>query len=79
MTRINASEVRTGLRRAERGARVVVQRRGKDVAAIVPLGDLARLAELEDLQAAAAARAEMERTGEKPIPYHQIRKEAGLE
>jgi antitoxin (DNA-binding transcriptional repressor) of toxin-antitoxin stability system len=74
MTRVNASESRVGLRRAENGRRIVVRRRGRDVAAIVPLADLERLEEMEDREAARGALAE----AAPSIPYEHVRKEAGL-
>jgi antitoxin (DNA-binding transcriptional repressor) of toxin-antitoxin stability system len=74
MTRVNASEIRVGLRRAERGRRIVVRRRGRDVAAIVPLADIERLEEMEDRDAARAALAE----SAPDIPYERLREEAAL-
>ena len=53
---------------------MIVRRRGRDVAALVPLDDLERLEDLEDIEAARAALAE---PGPN-IPYEAIRKEAGL-
>ncbi len=60
---------------------MIVRRRGQDVAAIVPLEDLRRLEELEDRADAEAARealAEMKRTGRKPTPWGDVKREAGL-
>lgn len=60
---------------------MIVRRRGKDVAAIVPLVDLRRLEELEDRADAEAARealAEMERAGTRPTPWAAVKREAGL-
>lgn len=57
-----------------------MKRRGKDVAAIVPLEDLVQLEALEDQRDERAARealAEMTRTGEKPVPWEQVKREAG--
>lgn len=50
--RVNVTEISKGLRRAELGRRSIVRRRSKDVAAIVPLADLERLEDLDDLAAA---------------------------
>jgi prevent-host-death family protein len=64
------------------GERIVLERRGKGVAAIVSLEDLALLEALEDREDAKAARkvlAEMKRAGEKPIPFEEIKKEFGLD
>ena len=62
---------------AYRKERIVLRRRGKDVVAIVPLEDLARLEELEDrldVDDAREALAEADR-----IPYERARRELGLE
>jgi prevent-host-death family protein len=79
MTRKGASEVRNDFsgtldRVAKRRDRIVLQKRGKDVAVLVPLEDLAMLEELEDkLDVLDALRAEAEAAakGEKPIPWEQ--------
>jgi len=59
------------------GERVVVERRGKGVAALVSMEDLALLEKLEDqadVKAVQAARAE----GGRPIPWAQVKAELGL-
>lgn len=60
------------------GERVILQRRGKAVAALVSMQDLARLEAMEDqlladeaLQAEAKAKA----AGQKPIPFEEVEKE----
>ncbi len=56
-------------------------RRGQRVAVIVPVEDLDLLEAMEDAKDVAEAEKaerEMERTGEKPIPYERARKELGL-
>jgi len=56
--------------------RVVLERNGKDMLALVPMDDLALLEKLEDeadVKAARAALAEIKRTGEKPIPWEQVK------
>jgi prevent-host-death family protein len=66
---------------AYQGERIVLERRGKGVAALVSMDDLEFLEELEDrldLEAARKALAEMKRTGEKPIPWQKVKKELGL-
>ena len=66
---------------AYQGERVVLERRGKGVAAIVSMDDLALLEALEDLEDAKAARkalAEMKRKGEKPIPLSQVKRRLGM-
>ena len=63
--------------------RVVIEEGGRVVGALVTAEDLRVLLELaedlEDLTAAQEALDEMERTGEKPIPYQDVRRELGLE
>src|SRR3989338_10375251 len=57
---------------ASKRERVIVRRNGKNVAAIVPMEDLAALEELEDrrdLRAAKKALADAKKKGEKPIPW----------
>jgi PHD/YefM family antitoxin component YafN of YafNO toxin-antitoxin module len=56
--------------------RIILERNGKDMLALVPMADLALLEKLEDeadVKAARAALAEIERTGEKPIPWEQVK------
>jgi prevent-host-death family protein len=67
---------------AYQGERIILERRGKGVAAIVSLEDLALLEALEDREDAKAAPkvlAEMKRKGEKPIPLKEIKREFGLD
>jgi prevent-host-death family protein len=83
---INIVKIRSRLadtinRVAYQGERVVLERRGKGVAALVSMQDLARLEELEDQADAKAARralAEMKRKKQKPIPWEQVKTELGL-
>ena len=62
--------------------RVVIEEGGRVVGALVTAEDLRMLLDLaEDLEyltAAQEALDEMERTGEKPIPYQDVRREFGL-
>jgi antitoxin (DNA-binding transcriptional repressor) of toxin-antitoxin stability system len=63
------------------GERVVLERRGKGVAAMVSMDDLALLEALEnreDVKAARRALAEMKRTGQKPIAWDKVKQELGL-
>ena len=67
---------------AYQGERVVLQRRGKGVAAIVPIEDLEALERMEDEQdvrEAKKALAEMKRKGLKSIPWEQVKAELGLQ
>jgi prevent-host-death family protein len=62
---------------AYRGERVVLDRHGKPIAAIIPIDDLAFLEELEnrmDIEAAKRALAE----SDERIPYEKLRQELGL-
>jgi prevent-host-death family protein len=82
MIRIAAGEVRrdfaeTVNRVAYGRERVVIHRRGKDLAALIPVEDLALLEELEDrrdLKDAERAVAEAKAKHERPIPWEKARK-----
>lgn len=86
MTRLAASKVRDDfaetLNRVAYGReRIVLRRRGKDLAALVPIEDLDLIEKLEDAIDVREARkvlAEMKRKGEKPVPYAKARRELGL-
>jgi PHD/YefM family antitoxin component YafN of YafNO toxin-antitoxin module len=61
--------------------RVVVHRRGKAVAALIPLEDLALLEELEDqkdVEEYRAAKAEWEREGRQTTSLDDVVKELGI-
>jgi len=84
MTRINTSKARNEFskvlkRVARNGDRIILHRRGKDVAALVPLEDFTLLEELEDridLEEAHAALEEAKTKG--TIPWEKIKAEIGL-
>ena len=60
--------------------RVILTRRGKKVAAVVPLEDLRLIEGLEerlDVEAAREAEAEAKAKGEKPIPWKKAKKRLG--
>jgi prevent-host-death family protein len=86
MTKLAASQARdtfsdTLNRVAYRGERIVLRRRGKDVAAIVPIEDLKLIQKVEDeidLREARKALADMKRKGLKPVPYGRVRQRLGL-
>jgi prevent-host-death family protein len=62
--------------------RILLHRRGKDVAALVPVEDLALIERIEDridLEEAEKILSEMERTGEKPIAWDRVKRDLGLE
>ena len=87
MTRIQATAVRDNFadvvnRVAYKGERFMLERRGKAVAALVPVEDLVRLEELEDrLDAKEGARVlrQMKAKGEKPIPVAEMKRRLGIE
>jgi len=57
--------------------RVVVHRRGKDLAALIPVEDLALLEELEDrrdIRQAEKALAEAKARHERPVPWEKAKK-----
>lgn len=86
MTRIAASKARDDFsetleRVARGGERIVLRERGKDVAALVPMADLALIERHEDeidVKAARRALTEMRRKGVKPLPYEKVREKLGL-
>ena len=61
-----------------KGERVKVHRRGKAVAALISLEDLALLEELEDRLDVEEAERRLADPNEVPIPYEQVRKELRL-
>jgi prevent-host-death family protein len=82
---INIVKIRSSLadtinRVAYQGERVVLERRGKGVAALVSMEDLAMLEKLEDEADAKAARkalADMKRRKQKPIPWERVKAKLG--
>jgi len=66
------------LDRVSRGERVVLRRGRKPVAVVVPIEDLKRLQELEDLDDARESTKRLADPREKRIPYKVIRKQVGL-
>jgi prevent-host-death family protein len=66
---------------AYQGERIVLERRGKEIAAIVPMEDLAVLEAIEDredVKAARKAMAQMKRKGNKPLDWNEVKRELGL-
>jgi len=86
MTRLAASKAReefadTLNRVAYKGERIVLRRRGKDVAVLVPVEDLALIEEIEDeidVREARRILAGMKRNKKKPIPLAKLKRELGL-
>lgn len=63
------------------GERIVLERRGKEVAAIVSIDDLTLLQWLDDrddVRAARRALAEMKRKGDPPESWEAVKQELGL-
>jgi len=82
MTRLPATEARIRFSEvvndvAFRGQRVVLQRHGKDIAAVVPIEDLALLEELEDRIDLEAARQAL-RDKEPAISWSALKRELGI-
>jgi len=81
MPRLTASAVRDTLgdtlnRVAYRGERIILERHGKAVAALVSVEDLSLLEALEDrLDMRAVRRAQRENGA---VPYEEVRQKAGL-
>ena len=66
---------------AEKKERIVLHRRGKDIAVLIPVEDLALLEELEDRLDAEdfrAAKEEWERDGRQTTPLDKVVKELGI-
>lgn len=81
MTRLAASSLRQKLadalnRVAYRGERIVLERRGKNVAALVSLEDLALLEALEDRMDLEAAREALQEPGS--VPWAAVKARLGL-
>ena len=62
---------------AYRGERVVLDRHGKPIAAIIPIDDLTFLEEIEARMDVEAAKRALTESDER-IPYERIRQELGL-
>lgn len=81
MPRMSASKARDEFsdalnRVAYKGERIVLRRRGKDVAVLVPVEDLKLLEEIEDrIDVEEAKKALKEKGG---IPWKRLKKELGL-
>ena len=81
MTRLSASSVReefseTLNRVAYRGERIILERHGKDVAALVPVEDLELLEELEDRMDLDAARKALKEHGSMSL--EELKAELGI-
>ena len=80
MVRITASKARQDftetLNLAQKGERVILHRKKKDVAAIVSMEDLALLEALEDRMELEAVREALKEPGS--IPWEQVKADLGL-
>ena len=82
MTALTISKARQDLaevvnRVAYKGERFVIRRRGKKLAALIPVEDLEALEALEDRLDVQAAKKALAESNER-IPYAKVRKELGL-
>ena len=86
MINVGVAEIRDNLadalnRVAYQGERIVLERRGKGVAVLVSMEDLALLETLEDKEDAKAARkalSEVKRKGGKGVPLADVKSELGM-
>ena len=86
MSEVRASEARESfpelVNRAAYGReRVIIVRRGKRLAAVVPVEDVDLLEALEnrmDAEDLRRALRDAKRRGEKPIPWEKVKKDLGL-
>lgn len=81
MSRLTASAMRDALgdtlnRVAYRGERIVLERHGKAVAALVSVADFTLLETLEDREDVKAVRKARREVG--TVPYEKVRQKAGL-
>ena len=61
--------------------RIILTRRGKPIAAVVPIEDVQLLEDIEDridLEEVERVLAEAEAKGEKPIPWERAKRQLGL-
>lgn len=86
MTRVTASNARDNFsetinRVTYGGERIVIHRRGRELAAIVPMTDLKRIEAQEneiDLREARKTLAGMRRRRQKAVPWSKAKRELGL-
>jgi prevent-host-death family protein len=79
MERLTTSKARdefadTLNRVAYRGERIILHRRGRDLAALVPIQDLKALQELEDRRDVEEADRRLSDPAEVPMPYEEARR-----
>ncbi len=86
MTRLSVEQARADLdstlaQVTAQGERIVLRVNGQDVAAIVPLEDLALIEEMDrqDLEDAGKALAEFEASGEESVPLEKAASDLGID
>jgi prevent-host-death family protein len=85
MTHIGVTKLRSEIadvlsRVPYRGERVILERNGKPVAALIPVSELEFFERMEDyLDDLAADEAEREAEGQPLIPFEEIKRRLGLE
>ena len=84
MTRLAAQNVQENFsdtldRVVDKRERIILHRQGKNVAALIPVEDLALLEELEDRLDVEEAEQRLADPNDTPLPYEQARKELGLD
>jgi len=85
MARISAERASKSMdavleRVSKKGERIVLTNKGKALAAMIPMEELALLEELEErLDLAAAKKAWAEQGAEPPLPWERVIKELGRE
>jgi prevent-host-death family protein len=82
MTRVSTTRAREALsdviyRVIYQGERIVLERHGKDVVALVPVRDLELLEQIEDRMDLEEARERLMETGR--VPWKQVKERLGLE
>lgn len=78
LTRARASFTESVNRVSYRGERIVIQKHGRPVAALVPVEDLALIRELEDRIDLEDARKALADANGKTIPWETVKRELGL-
>ena len=84
MNRLEANSVSKGFsetlnRVALEGERIILQRRGKDMAVLIPIEDLTLLEQIEDTLDAADAADRLSDPNETPVAYESVRGDLHLD
>lgn len=78
MEKVRAALGKTVSRVERRGDRILLRRRGKAVAALVPVEDLELIERLEDEIDVREAERILKDEAERPVPYEGVRRNLGL-